>query len=312
MSNPYDPPGNKPNSDQPYGQQPGSYPYGQQSSSDQPYGQNSYGQGSYGQQSYGQDSYGQQPYGQQPYGQDSYGYSQNPQNQQYAAAPAAGKFDAVQSISYGFKAFVESWTTWVGAFALLVVAMIVFLGILMVPLFAIAAASGDTSADVPMSAGLAIFLILATILFIVFCVIFQLNAARNAVRVVQGESITLRDFWRLDGLGTPILVSLVIFLLACVGALVIVGSIVAAVVFQFAYVAAFATRQATVGSALGSAWEVFKNNAGQAILLFILCYLLNLAGSFVIVGMVVTAPVVMLAQAHAYLVGIQAPVKPRT
>ncbi|AIT62327.1 hypothetical protein [Corynebacterium doosanense] len=157
-----------------------------------------------------------------------------------------------------------------------------------------------------------IFLILATILFIVFCVIFQLNAARNAVQVVQGESITLRDFWRLDGLGTPILVSLVIFLLACLGALVAVGSIVVAVVFQFAYVAAFASRQATVGSVLGSSWEVFKNNVDQAILLFILCYLLNLAGGFVIIGMVVTAPVVLLAQAHAYLVGIQAPVKPRT
>ncbi|AIT62326.1 hypothetical protein [Corynebacterium doosanense] len=126
MSNPYDPSGNDPG---------GQQPYGQQSSGDHPYGQK---------------SYGQDPYGQQPYGQDTYGYAHNPQNQQYAAAPAAGKFDAVQSISYGFKAFVESWTTWVGAFALLVVATIVFLGILMVPLFAIAAAPSDTSADVPM------------------------------------------------------------------------------------------------------------------------------------------------------------------
>lgn len=247
--------------------------------------------------------------GNEPNGYQPCGYSADAQNPQDAATPAGGTFDAVQSISYGFKALAESWATWAGAFALIFVAILACLGVMMAPMLTSVSMSGDSSTEVAMTAGLAIFLILVVILFIAVCAIFQLNAARNAVRVVQGEAISLRDFWRLDGLGTPFLVSLVIFLLAFAGALVAVGSIVVAVVFQFAFVAAWASRQATVGSTLGSTWEVFKNNVGQAILLFILCYLLNMAGGLVLIGMIVTAPVVMLAL--AYLVAIQAPVKPR-
>lgn len=248
-----------------------------------------------------------QPYGQQPYvGPQSTPYQQPP------AAPADGRFDSVQSITYAFKAFGATWGTWILAQLLFLAMVFAALIVMLIPGGVAAAIADSSSGSSGLVATSSIIMAVIIIAFIVvISVIFQLNFVRNAVRVVQGEKVTIRDFWRIDGLGIPFLVGLVVGLLAVAGMLVLVGSIVVAVIFQFALVAAFALRQAGVGAVLGSAWDVFKNNIGQAILLFILCYLISLAGNVIVIGILVAAPVMYLAQAHAYLTAVRGPVVPR-
>lgn len=258
------------------------------------------------QQNPGQTPYVGQPFGQQPYPPQPYGSLPQP------GTGAFGPFDVGQSLTYAFKAFAATWTTWIIP-QLIYFAAFFFGYLLFVVPMALSAASGEAAAEeLPISAGGGILMSLLGLVLFAVAVVFQLNLYRCAVRVVRGEPVSLSDFFRLRGLGIPFAVMLSVGLLTLLGLVaLIVGTLVVAFVLQFALVASVAARDPGVGSALSASWQVVKNNVGHSILLYLCIYLGSVVGGLTIIGVFVAVPVIALAQAHAFLTSARAPIIPR-
>ena len=158
--------------------------------------------------------------------------------------------------------------------------------------------------------GISIAFMLIMVVGMVLLVIFTLNSYRNALRMTQGEVIKTTDFFRISGLGKPFLVQIVMGIATLPVALLTfgLGAIVLAVMWMYVMVAAFANPNASIGEIFGDGFRAFKNNMGQSILLVVVCYLINLLGGALMVGMLVTGPLQTIVLAVAYRMCKQMPI----
>lgn len=158
--------------------------------------------------------------------------------------------------------------------------------------------------------GISIAFMLIMVVGMVLLVIFTLNSYRNALRMTQGEVIKTTDFFRISGLGKPFLVQIVMGIAILPVALLTfgLGAIVLVIMWMYVMVAAFANPNASIGEIFGDGFRAFKNNMGQSILLVVVCYLINLLGGALMVGMLVTGPLQMIVLAVAYRMCKQMPI----
>ena len=158
--------------------------------------------------------------------------------------------------------------------------------------------------------GISIAFMLIMVVGMVLLVIFTLNSYRNALRMTQGEVIKTTDFFRISGLGKPFLVQIVMGIAILPMALLTfgLGAIVLVIMWMYVMVAAFANPNASIGEIFGDGFRAFKNNMGQSILLVVVCYLINLLGGALMVGMLVTGPLQMIVLAVAYRMCKQMPI----
>lgn len=222
--------------------------------------------------------------------------------------------DAMQVIQMAWRHFARQMAPWV-------LAMLTFLGIMIVAIVILAAVAPKTtkvaaggSSGYSMTevttftpSGWVIAVLIYAILIIVGC-IFTVNYYRNAVRVVQGESISVGDFYKVAGIGKPLGMYILYNLVVTVGlVLCIIPGIFAAIVFVFVPVAAIMNPQLGVGDIFRHSYEALKTNPVQIILTGVLLYLISLVVSITIIGILFVAPLSYLAIVILYCMATRRP-----
>lgn len=221
----------------------------------------------------------------------------------------SGPFDIAQSLTYSWKAFVASWAPWVLSSLIFFGVLLLLIVMMMIYVFGMVSAMDAGAGNAfGFSVGMALFSIVS-IIVVIYGVVWMLNSYRNALRVVRGETITLGDFFRFQGLGTPFLVYVLFSLIVFIGfVFFFIPGFVAAVILLFAVPAIFHIRECGVGDAFSVSWRVFRGNIGPVILLFLVAGLLNSLGGLVMIGALVTSPLMYLMYAHALQTSIGGPI----
>ena len=214
--------------------------------------------------------------------------------------------NAPDAISVAWRHFSRQWVPWV----LSAIAMMASMGVLGGTTSAIVSATkitktstsiyGATQTTEPSGVGLVATAIFYIIMWVV-AVVYLINSYRNAFRMTQGETIVVRDFFKLSGLGTPLIVIILCEIIVSIGMLLfVIPGIIAIFVLMYVPVAA-AINNSTVGRAFSEGFAVFKNNIGQSILLAVLLGLITLAGLLMCIGGLVTTPLTSIALVVGYL-----------
>ena len=214
--------------------------------------------------------------------------------------------NAPDAISVAWRHFSRQWVPWVLSMLALMAAMFV----LVVTTSTIVSATkitktstsiyGATQTTEPSGVGLVATAIFYIIMWVV-AVVYLINSYRNAFRMTQGETIVVRDFFKLSGLGTPLIVIILCEIIVSIGMLLfIIPGIIAIFVLMYVPVAA-AINNSTVGTAFSEGFAAFKNNIGQSILLVVLLGLITLGGLLMCIGGLVTAPLRSIALVVGYL-----------
>lgn len=240
------------------------------------------------------DQYGQQGFAQQG-GYAGYAGQQN--------QPLPGnQIDAVDSFSQGAKALFSNFLPWVLSLLVFIAVIVVLMVLMVVPVAVTASANPDGSPAV--NTVTVLVMILAYGVMIIGSFLWALNMYRNAVRQVRGETVTFMDFFRFRGLlpalGMYILMSIIIGIGLI---LLVIPGLVAAFFLSYALFLIFARPELGVMGAFKESVEIAKRNPGPTILLIIFAFLLNAAGSLVVIGVLVTTPLAACMMAHAALKG---------
>ena len=323
-NNPYDPYGGA------YGAQPNApHGFGQPGDGQTPYGQPGYCQTPYGQPGYGapgfeQPQFGQPPYGGPAYGQPQFGQQYVYDSQQFGAMHAplqSGQTMAVPGLDVGrvisdswdgFTQNVGGWILWclayfIGSFAAMI-ALIAGAVALIAPLVDDPTYSSGTGAydtEFEPFNGLALgamgWIALFYLVFLALAAVMLNMVYGASLRIAAGEQLTVGDFFRLRNFGmymaTILLVGLAygaIFLIPLLGILLIIPAILL-------YFLPFAAVDGhSLGRCFSVAWGVLTKNFGLCALCAIIFAVLNFLGGLVIVGYLITFPMMMVASAVVY------------
>lgn len=212
------------------------------------------------------------------------------------------------------KHFGRQLGVWVLA-TLIFLAVIVcfaFFAVILGIIPAIGSASSGSNTEFGVSSFASIFVLIFSVLgtcaIAVLSIVFNVNTYRNAVRAVQGEEVTIGDFYQLSGIGksvvAAILTGLIIFLgyVAC-----IIPGIVLSFILCFVPISVWAKPELSVGGALADSYETFKRNPGISIVIVLLTWLITSLAASVAVGMLFALPFVNLVLAITYFMIQQRP-----
>lgn len=306
----------------------GSTQYGQTPPPQQPPG---YGQQppSYGQQPPG---YGQQPppYGQQPgygapeSGAPAGGYGAVPPGATPPpySAPAAGvpgaPMGAPQQVNVG-EALSWAWAQFKanpgpmivpGVIMLVLAALEVAASFLITPSTTTTTQTFDYGSGEPISVpvtttsfsagGIAGGIILYVLVFVV---IMYLSASMitGALRVANGEPVSVSSFLKPERFGAVVGTSIVVGLITAVGlVLCIIPGLVAIFLLQFA-VFFVIDKRLGLGEALGASSSLSRSSVPNALLTLVVAYVLSYVGTILCgIGLIVTWPLGQLFYAHCY------------
>jgi hypothetical protein len=209
--------------------------------------------------------------------------------------------DIGDSLNQAWRGFAATWVPWVLSALVFFLATIVILLVLVVPTIGALAVDpqSQSGAAATVAVGSTVVAFLAIVVVTVFAVIWQLNCWRNALRVIRGENIELKDFFRVAGLGVPFVVQLLVGLIVGAGYLAFfLPGVILAVILVFAAPAVFVLRDASVGTAFSLSWRVVSAHLGSVILLVLLSAALGFVGGLVVVGSLVTVPLNTLLITH--------------
>ncbi len=229
-----------------------------------------------------------QPYAQQPYGQPG-----------YPTGPTAGVGEA---FNYGWTKFTQN----VGTLLLGVLAFVVAIAIISGIFFAIIAGAasttdvyGNTTSGAAAVSGFSSLLFGAVIALL--AVFAQAAIIRVVLEIVGGRRVDFGTFFKFDDFGKVVVAALLVGVGTAVGQILFVlpGLI-------FAFFAQF-TLYFVIDKGLGAidglkaSFALVNQNLGTVVLLFLGVYVANLIGAALCgVGLLVSAPVGLLATAFMY------------
>lgn len=215
-----------------------------------------------------------------------------------------GNFDVGYSLSQAWKGYTVSWVAWVSSMLLIAAVSILLVLVVFIPTVGHLTAYSEIvgASELPPPPAWMILLWVVTALGLsVLGLIWTLNCSRLAFRVVRGENIGILDFFRVQGLGKPFLVYLIVGLIIAVGSIAFyLPGIIAAFLLVFALPAAFQLRDIGVGQTLNASWKAVTANFGLTLAMVLIGWGLSLAGGIIIIGVLITTPLMYLFYAHAF------------
>lgn len=230
------------------------------------------------------------------------------------AGPGAGGFSVGTAFGWGWRKFREN----LGPFmlvALVIVAVMLVLGTIRVAVVAGTDAAIDPATGQVENAGLfgtSLFfgLLLALVQFVV-SVVVSAGIIKGALDITQGRPLEIGTMFRGFSLGQLVIAAILTSLLTFVGLIAcIVGAFVVAFFLSFTtYFIVDEGQSAT--SAMRASFDFTKANAGDLLLLFLAIIGANILGACLCgVGLLVSVPVTILAQAYAYRALRRQPITP--
>lgn len=293
------------------------------SSEPDPYGQNPYGSAQPGQPGQTPPQPGQTPggapdHGQQPpaYGQPGAGYGQP------SGDPAAGygqPAGAPQQVNVG-EALTWAWAQFkANPGPMIVPGVIMFaLGALATGLYFTVAALATTTTTTTYpnglggtysfetttsSFGVGGILAMIVIYLVLFVGIIYLSAAMitGALRVADGESVSVATFLKPERLGPVIGTGILVGLITAVGlVLCVIPGLIAIFLLQFAIFFVIDKRLSPT-AAMSASSQLARSSVSNSLLTLIVAYVLSYVGALLCyVGLVVTWPLGQLFYAHCY------------
>ena len=223
----------------------------------------------------------------------------------YAAPVPPGedrRLDAVDSVTQGWRALAGSLLSWVLAFLLILVVTVGATLTLVIPI-ALTETPDEDRAVALAPATVAVVIVVYAVL-IVLSLLWTLNVYRNSVRQVQGESVAVADFFRVRGLGLPLVAYLLMSLTVAVGmVLLVIPGLLAAFFLMYVPYLACSRPEAGLAAAFRGSVAVARANPGASLLLLLFSLLLNVVGGLTVVGVLITTPLAACMMAYAALRG---------
>ena len=306
------------------GSQPGPQGFGQpgpQGQPGQPGPQDFGGQPGYGQQAPGQQGYGQpgpgQPggYGAQPggYGQPfppgagmppGQGMPPGPGMQPgpgYGMPPAQPVLDPTGLIGEAWRRLTANFGTWIVLgllyLAVLVVAFALYFGL---AAGAVASMGSGTSAGTNGGFGLLFLGLLAmVVVLVVGMAVVSAVQTLASLKEADGLKPTIGEVFPPRKVGALFLLSLLVAFVSGILGITIVGPIVIGFFTVFAMLF-IVDRDLGVIDSIKTSCRLVMVAPGQLILLLILLMIINVVGSMVVIGSIVTVPLTIIALAMAY------------
>ena len=220
------------------------------------------------------------------------------------AGPGAGGFSVGEAFGWGWKKFRENLGPLV-VVALAIVAVLIVLGIFRFALTAGTDAAVDPATGQVENPGLFGTALVSSVLLglvqFVVSVIVSAGIVKGALDITQGRPLELGTMFKGFSLPQLIVASILTSLLTFVGLLAcIVGAVVVAFFLSFTTYFIVDEGQSAI-DAIKSSFAFTKANAGDLLLLFLAVIGANILGACLFgVGLLVTVPVTILAQAYAY------------
>ena len=142
---------------------------------------------------------------------------------------------------------------------------------------------------------------LNTLVSVVLYSVVQAGIARVSLKITDGHSFGMDDFFTTDELGNVIVTALIVGVGVAIGTfLCIIPGIIVAFLAQFAIFYVVDKRLAPV-DAIKASFSLVSQNLGTLILFYVLTALVLIAGFCVIcVGLFVAIPVVVIAQGYMF------------
>lgn len=212
------------------------------------------------------------------------------------------RLDAVESLSQGWKALASNLLPWVLSMLVFLAVFVVLMVVAVVPIALSETASEDQA--VALAPATVAALIIAYLIAFAIGVVWTLNVYRNAVRQVQGETVTLGSFFQVRDLGVPFVAYLLMSLAVFVGMLLLVlPGLALAVLLMFVPYLAFSRPETGLSGIFRGSVEIVRNNLGAALLLILFTMLLGAVGSLTVIGIFITQPLIAVMMAHAAVQG---------
>lgn len=210
--------------------------------------------------------------------------------------------DAVASLTQGWKALASNLLPWVLAMLIFLAVFVVIIVVAVVPVALSETVSEDQA--VALAPATVAALIIAYLIAFAIGVVWSLNVYRNAVRQVQGESVTVGSFFQFRDLGIPFVAYLLVSLATFLGMLLlIIPGLVVAFLLMFVPYLAFSRPETGLSGIFRGSVEIARNNLGASLLLVLFSLLLGAVGSITVIGIFITTPLVAMMMAHAGLQG---------
>ena len=230
------------------------------------------------------------------------------------AGPGGDGFSVGDAFGWGWRKFRENLGPLM-LVALVIVAVMLVLGTIRVAVVAGTDAAIDPATGQVENTGLfgtSLFfgLLLALVQFVV-SVVVSAGIIKGALDITQGRPLEIGTMFRGFSLGQLVIAAILTSLLTFVGLIAcIVGAFVVAFFLSFTtYFIVDEGQSAT--SAMKASFDFTKANAGDLLLLFLAIIGANILGACLCgVGLLVSVPVTILAQAYAYRALRRQPITP--
>lgn len=261
-----------------------------------------------------QPGYGPTSGGPTGYGDPAGGYPPPPGGYG-AAGGAAGGIGAAgvnvgEALSWAWAKFKESPLPAILPGLLVVLSVGIFIAIL----FASGAFSTQTTTnyigDYPvsttttssLSSGGLIGLIIAYIVFFVVMIYLSASMTTGALRVADGEPVTMSTFLVPKRLGAVVGTSILVGIITAIGfVLCIIPGLIAIFLLQFAVFIVIDKPQVSVTQSLGESSRLARSSVSNSILTLVVSYALSYVGALLLyIGLIVTWPIGQLFYAHCY------------
>ena len=220
------------------------------------------------------------------------------------AGPGAGGFSVGEAFGWGWRKFRENLGPLV-IVALAIVAVLIVLGIIRFALTAGSEAAIDPATGQVENPGLFGTALISSVLLgliqFVVSVIVSAGIIKGALDITQGRPLELGTMFKGFNLVQLIIASILTSLLTFVGLIAcLVGALVVAFFLSFTTYFIVDDGQSAI-DAMKASFQFTKANAGDLLLLFLAIIGANILGACLCgVGLLITVPVTILAQAYAY------------
>jgi len=232
------------------------------------------------------------------------GYPPPPPGYYPPSGPGVSDFSIGSAFSWGWKKFRENLGPLV-LVALVIVGVLIVLAIVRVGVIsggdaAVDPVTGDVENPGLFGTALVFSVLLGLVQFVV-SVVVSAGIVNGALQITQGRPLELGAMFRGFSVLQLVIASILTGLLTFVGLLAcLVGAIVVAFFLSFTTYFIVDEGQSAI-DAIKSSFNFTKSNAGDLVLLFLSIIGANIVGACLCgVGLLITIPVTILAQAYAY------------
>jgi len=238
-----------------------------------------------------------------------------------SAPPPGGGYPAPQpsplgeAFSYGWNAFTRSGGVFIAATLIWLIggAVVVFLVTLIFGGFASLFENDDNTPRIGLSVG---FLVVAAVFYLILFLV-QAAFVRASLKVTDGRRPELADFFRFENSTNLILTALLLTAVNIVVSLVswipLLGQLVAFAVNLFLLFTLWfvVDKQLSPVDALRSSFELVRANLANTLLFYLLGVVILIAGAILCgIGLLVAAPVVLVATSYFYKRLLGEPIAP--